>query len=59
VVSSLGQKQTVNFTLKLLQSQQAIEVSGEAPLINPGNANTSPRLWMPRRWRICRIRAAI
>ena len=47
VVSSLGQKQTVNFTLKLAQSQQAIEVSGEAPLINPGNANTSTTLDAP------------
>ena len=47
VVSSLGQKQTVNFTLKLAQSQQTIEVSGEAPLINPGNANTSTTLDAP------------
>ncbi len=47
VVSSLGQKQTVNFTLKLAQSQQVIEVSGEAPLINPGNANTSTTLNAP------------
>ena len=47
VVSSLGQKQTVNFALKLAQSRQAIEVSGEAPLINPGNANTSTTLDAP------------
>ena len=47
VVSSLGQKQTVDFTLKLAQSQQTIEVSGEAPLINPGNANTCTTLDAP------------
>src|SRR3984957_9562935 len=47
VVSSLGEKQAVNFTLKLLQSQQAIEVSGEAPLLEAGNANTSTTLDAP------------
>jgi hypothetical protein len=47
VVSSLGQKQTVNFTLKVAQSSQAIEVSGAPPLINPGNANTSTNLAAP------------
>ena len=44
VVSGLGQKQTVNFTLKVAQSNQSVEVSGEAPLINPANANTSTTL---------------
>src|SRR6202521_4428962 len=44
VVSGLGQKQTVDFTLKLAQSEQTVEISGEAPLINPGNANTSTTL---------------
>ncbi len=41
VSSGLGQKQTVNFKLKLAQSQQNVEVNDEAPLINPQNANTS------------------
>ena len=36
VISGLGQKQTVDFTLKVAQSKQTVEVSGEAPLINPG-----------------------
>ena len=44
VVSGLGQKQTVNFTLKVAQSNQTVEVSGTVPLINPGNANTSTNL---------------
>ncbi len=44
VVSGLGQKQTVNFTLKVAQSNQSVEVSGEAPLINTANANTSTTL---------------
>ena len=41
VSSSLGQKQTVDFTLKIAQSQQTVEISGEAPILNPENANTS------------------
>ena len=41
VVSSLGEKQTVNFALNVAQSNQSVEVSGEAPLINPENANTT------------------
>ena len=44
VVSSLGEKQTVNFTLNVAQSNQSVEVSGEAPLINPENANTTTTL---------------
>jgi hypothetical protein len=47
VFSGLGQKQTVNFTLKVAQSRQMIEVSGVAPLINPENANTSTNLNAP------------
>jgi len=47
VISGLGQKQTVNFTLNVAKSQQTVEVSGEAPLINPGNANTSTNLSAP------------
>ncbi|HTW48611.1 MAG TPA: carboxypeptidase-like regulatory domain-containing protein, partial [Acidobacteriaceae bacterium] len=47
VVAGLGQKQTVDFTLALARSSQTIEVSGEAPLINPENANTSTTLSAP------------
>jgi hypothetical protein len=44
VVSGLGQKQTVNFTLNVAQSNESVEVSAESPLINTGNANTSTTL---------------
>ena len=44
VFSSLGQKQTVNFTLKVAESKQTVEVSGEPSLINPENANTATNL---------------
>ncbi len=47
VVSSLGQKQTVNITLKVARSIQTIQVTEEAPLINPENANTSTNLNAP------------
>src|ERR1700684_2576419 len=47
VLSGLGQKQTVNFTLKVAQSNQTVEVSGAAPLINPENTNTSTNLNAP------------
>jgi hypothetical protein len=47
VVPGLGQKQTVNFTLKVAQSIETIEVRGEAPLVNPENANTSTTLNAP------------
>ena len=47
VVSGLGQKQTVDFTLKVAQSNETVEVSSEAPLINPENANTSTTLSAP------------
>jgi hypothetical protein len=47
VLSGLGQKQTVNFTLKVTKSQQSVEVSGEPPLINSENANTSTNLNAP------------
>jgi hypothetical protein len=45
--SGLGQKQTVNFTLKVAESKQTVEVSGEPSLINPENANTSTNLNAP------------
>jgi len=41
VVAGLGQKQTVDFTLKIAASSQAITVLERAPLVNPQNANTS------------------
>ena len=47
VVAGLGQKQTADFTLKLGLAEQTVEVSGQAPLINPGNANTSTNLNAP------------
>ncbi len=47
VVSALGQKQTVNFTLRVAQAKVTVEVNGEAPLVNPENANTSTTLNAP------------
>ncbi|MGB7847821.1 MAG: carboxypeptidase regulatory-like domain-containing protein [Candidatus Acidiferrum sp.] len=47
VLSGLGQKQTVNFALKVAKSQLSVEVSSEPPLINPDNANTSTNLNAP------------
>jgi hypothetical protein len=47
LMAGLGQKQTVNFTLKLAASKQTIIVSAEAPLINPENPNTSTNLNAP------------
>ena len=47
VISGLGQKQTVDFTLKVAQSNEVVEVSSEAPLINLENANTSTTLNAP------------
>src|ERR1700686_2162982 len=47
VVSGLGQKQTVDFTLKVARSNETVEVNSEAPLINPEDANTSTTLNAP------------
>ena len=47
VAAGLGQKQTVDFTLKVARSNEAVEVSSEAPLINLENANTSTTLSAP------------
>jgi hypothetical protein len=47
VFSGLGQKQTVNFTLRVAEANQTVEVSGVPPLINRGNANTSTNLNAP------------
>jgi hypothetical protein len=47
IFSGLGQKQTVNFILKVAHSSEVVEVNSEAPIINPGNANTSTTLDAP------------
>ena len=47
VISGLGQKQTVNFTLRVAESRQTVKVSGDPALINSGNANTSTNLNAP------------
>jgi hypothetical protein len=44
VLAGLGQKQTVNFVLKVAQTSQTVEVGGESPLVNPDNPNTSTTL---------------
>ena len=47
VTAGLGQKQTVDFILKIAQARESIEVSGEAVILNPENANTSTTLSAP------------
>ena len=47
VISGLGQKQTVDFTLRVARSNETVEVNSEAPIINPENANTSTTLDAP------------
>ncbi|MFY9907131.1 MAG: carboxypeptidase-like regulatory domain-containing protein [Terriglobales bacterium] len=47
VTSGLGQRQTVDFTLKIARTSEAVEVNSEAPLINPADANTSTTLTAP------------
>jgi hypothetical protein len=47
VVAGLGQKQTVDFTLNLARSNETVEVSSEAPILNPENANTSTTMGTP------------
>src|SRR5271156_3043985 len=47
VFSGLGQRQTVNFVLRVARSNETVEVSSEAPIINPSNANTSTTLDAP------------
>jgi len=47
VSSGLGQKQNVDFTLKVAHSNEVVEVNSEAPLINPADANTSTTLSAP------------
>src|ERR1700736_3641513 len=47
VVSGLGQKQTLDFTLEVSSSSETVAVNSEAPLINPADANTSTSLSAP------------
>src|SRR5580693_1368833 len=44
VSSGLGQKQTVNFALKLASAKGEVTVTGESALVNPDNPNTSTTL---------------
>ena len=41
LASGLGQKQTVNFKLTVAAAKQSVMITGEAPLVNTANANTS------------------
>src|SRR6204780_263758 len=47
VSAGLGQKQTVDFVLRVAGARQTVEVSAMPPLINPGNPNTSANLDAP------------
>jgi hypothetical protein len=47
VFSGLGEKQSVNFVLRLAQASQSIEVAGAPPIINPDNPNSSTNLSGP------------
>jgi Carboxypeptidase regulatory-like domain len=47
VSASLGQNKTINFKLRIAQSKQSVEISSEAPILNPENANTSTTLNAP------------
>ena len=47
VFSGLGQRQTVNFTLRLATAKEAVTVASKAPLLNPENPNTATTLNAP------------
>jgi len=47
VSSGLGQKQTVDFTIKVARAMESIEVNSEAAILNPEDANTSTTLESP------------
>jgi len=47
VLSGLGQKQTVDFRLKIAHASETVEVGSEPPLINLEDANTSTNLNAP------------
>jgi hypothetical protein len=44
VSAGLGQKQTVDFIIRIAQAKESIEVTSEAAILNPENANTSTTL---------------
>jgi hypothetical protein len=44
VSAGLGQKQTVDFIVRVAQAKESIEVRSEAAILNPENANTSTTL---------------
>ena len=48
VFAELGNKQTVNFTLKLASAKGTVTVTGEGPLVNPENPNTATTLSAPQ-----------
>jgi hypothetical protein len=47
VASGLGQKQTVDFKIKVARAMESIEVNSEAAILNPEDANTSTTLNTP------------
>ncbi|MGC2703893.1 MAG: carboxypeptidase-like regulatory domain-containing protein, partial [Candidatus Acidiferrales bacterium] len=47
VSADLGQKQTIDFVLKVAEAKQSVEVSGTPPVVNPENPNTSTNLDAP------------
>src|SRR5258706_14420648 len=44
VSAGLGQKQTVDFIVRVAQAKESIEVMSQAAILNPENANTSTTL---------------
>src|SRR5260370_8586172 len=44
VSAGLGRKQTVDFIVRVAQAKESIEVTSEAAILNPENANTSTTL---------------
>ncbi len=44
VTAGLGQKQTVDFQLRVASTSQSLQVTEQTPLINPDNPNTSSTL---------------
>jgi carboxypeptidase family protein len=47
VFAGLGQKQSINLTLKVAQAKQTVEVTSEAAIISSDNANTTTTLSAP------------
>lgn len=47
VFAGLGQRQTANLTLRIAATKQLVEVTADAPILNPSNANTSTTLNAP------------